>query len=524
MNIRPRCRDWEPLLTNQLRLRNVLQIKVFNVECHPRSHLYFTLHHTSMSSPFYTSERLEPQSMLVEWPEINSEQVLTSASRSVCVRIWEHLDSASNSNKSNKLSSNNKTDDAKRVDCDKILFMWGVYFSGLIQIPKHCDIKLCKNTLIFSMNGGSFTSSNYILDQNEIANLSEVHETNSIPDEKSISRKSDCDSNPSLDNNSYNSNSNTNVFKTQLDQDHDNRRSHSSINSLNLMKDWETVNFPINNQITHILNESGFYKVRYVQLDFFNTEIRPSYNVEKLLKLQEIQRIKKRRTKDSKILIDRICMKSAFCLNLELISNKAIFYEPPKRSTMGRTLDRILAETQFKPKPEDLLKAQELRRKIEIVKSRLRLLYEERERQRMKIRKLKEVKETLKDEALESDSITLSGYYELRKEKDKLYQDKLTIAGQKEMLVNVKNALRETRRTLLTELNDIYCVRKNERGQFTINGIYLPDAESYTPEISDKDASVALGFVAHAVIICSTITNVPMRSVTQLILDLDSQH
>lgn len=414
---------------------------------------------------------MEVQSNSVEWPEIMSELLIRSAARSVCIRVWQHCDSSLNKNSITKK-------DNSSANSDKILFMWGVYFSGLVLIPKRSNIRLRKNTLVFCMNGGSFTSADYILTDDSCDSISK-----SIPN---------CDYPSSL---SSISNSSQSVV------------SSGSIGSSNGSEQDS------HRCITEIMEESRYFKVRYVELSFPNCEIRPSYNVEKLLELQQRQRDLKRRKNESEILIDRICRKSAYCLNLELIANKPFFYEPPKRTTMGRTLDRLLSEQQAPPKPEVLLKAQELRRKIEYAKFRCRFLQVERERKRLQIRELEMKRDKLKDENIETDSFFLNGYHKMRKERDKLVQDEKGTRSQEETLKNLVLALQETRRNILRELNDIYRINREEDGKFTINGIYLPVAERYTSADSSNDISVALGYVAHAVIICSRILNVPLRFV-----------
>lgn len=41
--------------------------------------------------------------------------------------------------------------------------------------------------------------------------------------------------------------------------------------------------------------------------------------------------------------------------------------------------------------------------------------------------------------------------------------------------------------------------------------MYLPNAESYNESVSSTELSVALGFAAHIVLMCSVISNIPLR-------------
>jgi len=120
-------------------------------------------------------------------------------------------------------------------------------------------------------------------------------------------------------------------------------------------------------------------------------------------------------------------------------------------------------------------------------------------------------REKLKDENTENETMIWNSLRTLSREDQKPYQEKM--AEQKVVLDNVRLALGETRRWLLSELNEIYSVKKNSRGQFTINDIHLPDAESFSETTSSPtDISIALGYVAHAVLIVSRILNIPLRN------------
>lgn len=79
-------KEWIPLATQQLRLRNLIKILVFKIEndkndtlgtkvnndIHYKSKMnnsyYFTLHATTMSAPFYTSEKVKSDSP--KWKEL----------------------------------------------------------------------------------------------------------------------------------------------------------------------------------------------------------------------------------------------------------------------------------------------------------------------------------------------------------------------------------------------------------------------------------------------------------------------
>jgi hypothetical protein len=120
-------------------------------------------------------------------------------------------------------------------------------------------------------------------------------------------------------------------------------------------------------------------------------------------------------------------------------------------------------------------------------------------------------REKLKDENTETETMIWNSLRALSRESNKAGQEKVTM--QREVLVNVRLALGETKQCLLRELNEIYAVRKNASGQFTINDIHLPDAEMYSESTATStEISIALGYVAHAVLIVAKILNIPLRN------------
>lgn len=468
-------RDWLPLVTTNIRLRNL--IKITGVELHNfRTDntgfvFYFTLHLSAFSKPFYTSSSVEIRNGKADWPEINCELCRESSHKFICIRIWQ------------KSSSSSTT-------ADSMLFLWGIYFSGLVLIPStqssqqrirnEESISFKENTLLFQLDGGLFTSHEQIIYQ----------QSNIIPSSSSSSVKPIEEAELNCDKDKY-SNSNNNLkplnnYENGIDPQ---QQEEGASNAMDILKNYS--------------------KIRYVQLKFPKNEIQQSYQVDRLIKMQEKQRVMCDRKKQSKNIADRICMKSAACLNLDLISTaKPIFYEPQKQPGMGRTLSRLLARAP--PKPEVLLKSHELRKKIEAARFRIKLLLQERDRCRQSNRQLEATRENLKDDNTETETRIWNSLRTLNRENLRAYEEKLAL--QRETFMNIKLALLETRRNLLKDLDEIYEVKKCDR-YFTINGIHLPDAESYgETQSSAIDISIALGYVAHCVLIISCILNVPIRN------------
>lgn len=522
---RPRCRDWTALISQQLRLRNLIQISGHNIICDTKSSIYYTLHLTSMSAPFFTSEKIETPKNAI-WPEINCQNILKSTEKCICIRVWQRSTTTTTASPLQQSDKQiNETDKIETID--KVLFLWGVYFSGLVPISKRTDVKLKDNSLVFHMHGGFFTSTECLLPEYVPQQLKSI---GLIPDQNQLTilfknnQLQNCDHLELSNNNSYNNTgSNSDSISSSSSNSSNNyncnNNNGSAYDNNNYQELSQNQNSLINNIVSDVKQtkiqfeewDRNFLKIRYIEKKFYKSEIRPSYNVEKLLLLQEKQRKIKYKSESAKNVMDKICMKSAFCLNLELFSNNTMLYRPRGNPSMGRTLNRLLFQQQEQPKPEILMKAQELRRKIETAKFRCRLLLQERNRVKHTVRRL-EIKLGILDDAnIEHESWLMANYRGLSREKDLDQQNIEKNLGQKGLLHNIIEMIRERQRQLLRELNEIYCIEKNNTNILTIHGIPLPDAESYSDVQSPTTLSIALGYVAHTILMCSVILNVPLR-------------
>lgn len=559
---RPRCRDWSPLATQQLRLRNLIQITGHNIVADPKSSIYFTLHQTSMSAPFFTSEKLESVKNAI-WAEINCQTINKSTSQFVCVRVWQSIkhhkvedgcsDHSTVSSSSSPLPPQQQPtskmthdlsvtahldarNEHKHSNCvDKILFMWGVYLSGLVPISKRSDIKLKTNGLVFYMHGGFFTSADYLQPEcipkqynyfhrarREFRNNEPVTTTTTTSNGKKTNTNKNCDSLVSFNN--------SNVTE---------QKSYA-------MPPVATIHAPLSESSTRFIEDLGDYasatchdaidetngqddlwhanvlKMRYINKEFFKLEIRNSYHVKKLLLLQEKQRIFRNKTISSNEVIEKICMRSAFCLNLKLIANKGMFYRPRGNPSIGRTLNRLLTAQPEQPKPEDLLKAQDLRRRIESAKFRCRFLTMERDRHKVNLRQLQDICGKLSDENIDKESSLMANYRELSRNREIAIEQNAIYMRQNKLYESVRELITYRQKQLLVQLRDIYSIDVDDETQrfFKINGIYLPNADEYMDitnshfgvvQTTASSICVALGYVAHIVLLCSTILNIPLR-------------
>lgn len=538
---RPRCRDWSPLATQQLRLRNLIQITGHNIVADPKSAIYFTLHLTSMSAPFFTSEKLDSVKNAI-WAEINCQIINKSTSQFVCVRVWQsighhkaedvcrdqrpvssHQSTSKMTGSHDSAMANSDARTEQKHSADTILFMWGVYLSGLIPISKRSDIKLKKNGLVFYMHGGFFTSAEFLQPECIPKQYNYFHQarkefhneqvTASAADKKNNTYKN-CDSLVSFNNLSK---AKAKGYAALAEYEPHLHASSLFIEANELSDEENQLDQDECNQW-----DANALKMRYASKEFFKSEIRNSYHVKKLLHLQEKQRIYRNKTISSNEVVEKICMRSAFCLNLKLIANKGMFYRPRGNPSIGRTLNRLLTAQPEQPKPEDLLKAQELRRRIEGAKFRCRFLTMERDRHKVNLRKLQTVCGKLSDENIDKESSLMASYRDLSRNREIAVEQNAIYVRQNKLYESMRELIEYRQKQLLVQLRDIYAIDVHDepRRLFTINGIYLPNGDEYTDasnshlgpvQTTASSICVALGYVAHIVLLCSTILNIPLR-------------
>lgn len=365
---RPRCREWTPLSTQQLRLRSLIQIVGYNIrppESYPvQCSFYLTLHHTTMSAPFYTSERI--CSPHPKWKEIDSEITHNMSSTNVVIRIWCHTLHPTE-------SCNNRQ--------DTVIQTWGVYFSGLRYIGANLasnftsDCFKC-NTLVFQMHGGHFCSYKSLkldvippeneLDQGSLSsdssgrtNLSRTTlESRLVSDSKllharSISpgkrgRKPDKEYSKShspiektfhqnfptirpsasliitqnrlRDNNveiGRRKENPSNIYEYSPDymdvkeftedryNSYSKETSHEDLSQSKIDCSETAENYDLRNEL------DGIPKIRYMTMNFLKSEIRPSYNATKLQKLHLLQYSIKKKQEAVEEIKERIYKKSA---------------------------------------------------------------------------------------------------------------------------------------------------------------------------------------------------------------------
>nr|XP_018913944.1 PREDICTED: UV radiation resistance-associated gene protein [Bemisia tabaci] len=139
-----RWKEWIPLITQQQRLRNLIQVIAYNInqdisaeeKRKKGKRYYYTLHLTTMSSPFYTSEKLTSENP--KWSEFEITNPAHGTATGIVIRVWQNY--------------NNE---------DTEVTVWGVCFSGLVyigsQLSRNNPAVFSTNTIVFYMHGGYFT-------------------------------------------------------------------------------------------------------------------------------------------------------------------------------------------------------------------------------------------------------------------------------------------------------------------------------------------------------------------------------
>ncbi|XP_067622478.1 UV radiation resistance-associated gene protein isoform X2 [Eurosta solidaginis] len=461
MRQRSRWRSWLPLSTQQLRLRNLVKIEGVNVKCdNAGAVIYYTLHQSSDEDAFYLSELLTLRQEL-KWTEIICPRLFKANSQSVVVKVWVRFTanrSTQDQAKTSSMDSESKhlsvfknelpsKDNFKQMS-DKMLFTWGVYFSGLIQLSRHGDIKFKENSLLFHINGDCFTSANHVF----------WH---------------------------FSDTKNTNIRRNLIE-------------------------------------------TRYIQLCFKCFDIRKSYNLEQLLKLQEIQRRQLQKAKKSERIMMEIQKQSMYCINTDqfnsphsiLISNTFSSHE--QKLTMGRALSELFFEQQ-QISPHLLLYARELKKKMEILQLKRRLFKSEYNAYSSRIEQLRAWLISLTEIRRQSQSRLESRQRHLQIEKillsNQFQEQSLLIQKKQKIIWDMERRMS----SLCLGLRKIYPIERNCNGLTTINKVPFPGINVFSDVKLSSDRnnsdnilpltlSVSLGYIAHLVQMIALIINRPLRN------------
>ncbi|KAI8433756.1 hypothetical protein MSG28_015734 [Choristoneura fumiferana] len=580
--------------------------------CMYQCSFYLTLHHTSMSAPFYTSERI--CSPHPKWKEIDSEITQRMSSTNVVIRIWCHI-----------LHPPKDYDDTCDRPQDTIIQTWGVYFTGLRYLGANLALNFTSdcfksNTLVFQMHGGYFCSykslkldimppenemehSSLSSDSSGKTNLSKttlesrflqnhriVKESRSISPSK-FTRKTDKEYSkshspvergfqqnfPTLKNSASLNiaqyrDCRTNKRKvnneSKLDPNHiyehspdnlDVKECTSDVNCDSLSKNASReelsaskIDLSETAENYDLRNESdGVPKYRYYALNFLKSEIRPSYNSDKLQKLhilqysikkkqEAVQEIKKRIYKNSALTSmtqsdefgDVIRFKSKSQRNLfspddaeELKENSSsqsdssaqngrIKEGKPPVSNGPRLTLKLNDLLSFKAKPSPFQRAEHVRltKQIEILRFKRLLLADERDSKLANIRKLKETHNKLSEENQDLGLELMQKYHNLSRLTERMKEQRQTCGALRELAAQSHRELTNHSAELLSQLAQIFYIEQKDQSTWKICDVPLPICADENPRtMNPVSDSVAAGFVAQATVLAAAILNLPLR-------------
>uniref|UniRef100_A0A1A9WUD8 UV radiation resistance-associated gene protein n=1 Tax=Glossina brevipalpis TaxID=37001 RepID=A0A1A9WUD8_9MUSC len=521
-HIRPRCREWLPLCSQQLRLRNLQSIQGINIgddgtdartaDCL----LYYTLHDHHESPSFYESEKLPYRKHLQQrWAEIQCAELLKSNANCVCVKVWiwqpkmggkmtadiyeKNQDINASKEPVSALTREFLKFNKQQQHPDKLLLSWAVYFSGLIPIYQPNETKCCNNTLIFQMNGEFFTSPEHFSIKHLGDQLNACYQRFSKTGMLDISM-------PISDEFSINS-------------------PHVSRSSSPDVANWQK----------DLLRIS---KTRYPQLNCEGTNVHKSYKLDKLLEIQQLQRGKLRTERKSIELTEQIKMISLRCITKDQLKRGArtaslnanssmtlttSSHECYYNNSMGRTLSMLLAEQQ-RIEPNQLFKAQKLQQQIETLQSKHRSLNYTRAIYAKRIEDLRQRLAEASATRIQLQTWLCAKQHKLSAKKEEWNEYLATQLERRQRKHIIAQYLERRRSSLCMELTEIYPISRNREGLYTICGVPFPFVDGYDYESSNANnfpcsdnttplaLSASLGYVAHLVQMIAVVTNRPLRN------------
>ncbi|XP_036341503.1 UV radiation resistance-associated gene protein-like [Rhagoletis pomonella] len=483
MRLRPSCRSWLPLSTQQLRLRNLIRIEGINIKCDDAgAFIYYTLHQRNDGKPLYVSEYL-PHRQLQKWAEIMCQNVFKSNEASVCVKIWARITTLAATKGVEQCNETLQEDHVRKsYDQDKLLFAWGISLSGLLPLSLKTNAKLVENTLLFHLNGECFTSAEHLLWDISLMFDELKNNQNSFElwQENGLHNEYNC------------------VLESR------------GISSYSYKSDWKDI---CNDGVTS----------RYIRLYFKRSDTRKSYNLHQLLKLQKIQRIHLQRTRESRDFISNIQRRSINCItkNQLFISQIALSRHQAKFA-MGRALSELFSE-QAQANPYTLLHAQELKKQLETLRLNHRLLQSECDSYSSRIVQQRNRLTSISRIRQQRHSWLRSKNEKLQLEKKLFSKENQEILFLKQKRDEIIRDMERRKSALCVGLREIYPIEKNESGLNTINKVPFPSMDALVKD--DRNAyasnivanilpitlSVSLGYIAHLVQMIALIINRPLR-------------
>lgn len=378
---------------------------------------------------------------------------------------------------------------------DKLILNWAVYFSGLIPFSQHNEAKCSRNSLVFQMNDDYFISPEHFSTENLREQLALNYERYSASVPK-------C-SIPTPD-------------ELNINSPHVSRSS-SPITLVDWQKDLLKM-----------------CRTRYAQLNCVRSDIRNSYDLTKLLRLQQLQRQRLQTLRESVEMTADIKRLSLRCITKEQLLRKprttsiSSSYTASSSSSsynyhsMGRKLSKLLAEHQ-EISPHQLLQARHLQQQLESLKSKQRLLQNAQETYSKRITHLRQQLSAASAARQCMAQQLATNNEQLQDSKNKTSLEQVYLAELHRKKRSVAHRVEQRIASLCVELKEIYPISRNQKGFFTVCAVAFPPTEGYiqnssnaqsvyiSENISPMALSASLGYVGHLIQMISVVINRPLR-------------
>ncbi|XP_025830467.1 UV radiation resistance-associated gene protein [Agrilus planipennis] len=269
---------------------------------------------------------------------------------------------------------------------------------------------------------------------------------------------------------------------------------------------------PFIDNINLVSNEHSTNVYRHIRERYKKNEVKNSYDLKKLLKMHSLQISLRNKLADVQLISEKISVNCGMCG----LDPGTEFQEPDKAKTPDtaplltmNTLNKMLGKKE-KPTKAQVERIVSIKKDIEVKKFRTKLLLQERDKKSAKVRHLRQKYTNLLDENEEKSSITMDNYRQLSKDSDKLKEWKLEELHIKENLQHTLLQLHHRQKQLMIQLLDIYPISSTPDNKFFIQNVYLPNSDVFY-DSSESSLPVALGYVAHVLLMCSSFLQVPLR-------------
>ncbi|XP_057651065.1 UV radiation resistance-associated gene protein [Diorhabda carinulata] len=267
---------------------------------------------------------------------------------------------------------------------------------------------------------------------------------------------------------------------------------------------------PFLNNINLIDTSNNKVIYKRVAIKACSQDVQHSYSVDKLRYLQQLQMQIRNIEADVQNIRDKINVLNSTATRDKDVSHHSTTLANVRYAPQLLTMNSLNKMLQQKPTYVQKQEMAKISKELEIGKFKIKLLSQERDKKTVIIRTLKQRFMDLLENNEERNSDLMENYHKLSRGSEKLKEYKKNILHHREIYSTIYCQLQQRRRQLLKELLFIFPIEKNSEDKYTIMGITLPNSDLLA-DSTDSGLSVALGYIAHILIMCSTFLQVPIR-------------